>query len=151
MRSVFAIAALGLLAAACTPPEVDYCQAAGAPPSDMAACTQYYFQQEAAFRSDLAVCSVDADRTYPPSLYSGWGTALVHRHYGYGGFSSVEQVSVPPDQYRNAQLDGLRMQIIEPCMQSRGWNSGSTWQAGRHDVRKAPARARSGGSLPWRK
>lgn len=146
MRNLVLIGSLSLLAA-CTPPELEYCRSMGAPPSEMAACTQYFFQQEAAFSSDRFICDSEADRTYPRSLYSDWGTALVHNHRD-DGFTSVEQVSIPPDHQKNAQLDGLRMQIIEPCMQSRGWNSGLTWQAGRRVG--GPSAPRSGGSsLPW--
>ncbi len=129
-RITVKILVLGLLAS-CTPPEVEYCQRVGAPPGDMGQCTQHYFQQEAAFSNDRKVCEAEADKTYPPTLYSGWGTALVHRHYGRG-FTSVEQVSVPPDYHKNQQVDALRMRIIEPCMQALGWNSGATWEAGRH-------------------
>jgi hypothetical protein len=144
MRSFLAIAVLALLAASCTPPELRYCQSVNAPVSQLDQCTSYYFQQEAAFQSDLQFCSAEADQTYPPTLYSGWGTALVHNHYR-GGFGSVEQIEVPPDYQRNAQLDALRFRIIDPCMQSRGWNSGASWQAGRHQ----PGTGAKSKTLPW--
>lgn len=130
MRRFLSMLGLALAVASCTPPEVEYCQRTGASPLTMEQCTTHYFEQEAAFNHDLSFCALEADQTYPQSLYSGWGTALVHNHYG-GGFGHVEQLSVPPDYSKNEQIDKLRMRIIEPCMQKRGWNSGRSWEDGR--------------------
>ena len=149
MRHVFVVLGLGLLVVSCTPPEVDYCQSTGVPPLQLEQCTQHYFQQEAAFNHDFTFCAMEADQTYPRSLYSGWGTALVHNRSSRGGFSSVEQVSVPPDHYKNAQVDALRQRIVEPCMQSRGWNSGVTWKAGRRAPGKMSQMNPNGGTMPW--
>jgi len=145
MRKFIALSLLGLAATACTPPEVEYCRATGATPSQLEQCTRHFYSEEAAFRSDLRFCAAQADQTYPPSLYSGWGTARVHGGYGFGGqWRSAQSYTIPPDYQKNAQLDSLRMNIIEPCMQSRGWNSGATWQAGR----RAPALGTTK-NLPW--
>jgi hypothetical protein len=144
MRYLLGITALiGL--ASCTPPELSYCQKMNAPPNELDKCTAYYFQQETAFNADLAVCSAEADQTYPPTLYSGWGTARVHGGMYGGRWYSGESISVPPDYQQNAQLDELRLRIIEPCMQKRGWNSGVTWEAGR----RTPALTRKSTPLPW--
>lgn len=147
-----------LLLAACTPPEVEYCQALGTSPHDMTACTQHYFQQEAAFQHDLRFCAAEADVTYPQSLYSepysyparfyggygtgvGFGMARGPAGIGFGGMPRTEMVHVGADYQHNARVDALRMNIIQPCMQARGWNSGTTWQAGRVS---GPAKP-----LPW--
>lgn len=141
-----------LAVAACTKPEDDYCASKGTPPNQLEQCHAYYFEQDAAFKSDLAVCSAQADQTYPQTLYSGWDTALVRRYHG-GRFPHTEQVTVPPDAARNAQLDALRGRIIEPCMQKRGWNSGRSWQDGRKSAkgRKVSQMEPNGGGLPWNK
>lgn len=134
MRKPFlALAALALLAS-CSPPEEDYCAGFGVNPGhgEYAKCTSYYFQQQAAFGADRAVCDSQADLTYPPTLYDNGGWAHVRGHYYGGRFYGGESVRIPPDYQKNAQVDALRMRIIQPCMQSRGWNSGATWQAGRH-------------------
>lgn len=144
------IGALGGGLVACTPPDVAYCKAQGASPMNLQPCLDYYRQQEQAFTVDLAACAVEADKTYPQSLYADWGTALVRSPSAVpGGWSSTEQVSIPPDTRQHAELDRLRMKIITPCMQARGWNSGVSWQDGRRfeTTQMDP----NGGGLPWAK
>ncbi len=131
MRRLLYIMLLVGLVAGCTPADIDYCQSVNTPPAQLAQCTRDYHQQDEAFKADLAVCSAKADETYPPTLYSGWGTALVHGMPYGGRFGNIEEIETPPDAQKNAQLDALRMRIIEPCMQSHGWNSGHSWQDGR--------------------
>jgi hypothetical protein len=134
-----------LLVGSCASPQNEYCASFGVQEGhpEFGRCLQYYAQQESAFEGDRAVCASQADQTYPPSLYSR-PTSYPVRYPGYGGFGRTEMVHVGADYRVNAQLDALRMRIIEPCMQSRGWNSGATWQAGRHAI--TPQRVTP---LPW--
>lgn len=149
MRALFMLVVVAGAVSACTPPDVAYCRDRGVSPMDLDACVADYRQQEAAFNADLAVCSVEADVTYPPTLYSGWGQARVHGGIGHGGYwHSAETVSIPPDYNKNAQLDALRLRIIEPCMQKRGWNSGTSWQDGRRNPSLGQMDP-NGGGLPW--
>lgn len=153
MRSFFLMMAGVLVLAGCdTNPELGYCKALGVGPgsSEFGNCTQYYFQQEAAFQADRDQCSAEADMTYPQSLYSGWGWAHVHGGMYGGRWHSAEMVEVPPDYEKNAQIDQLRDRIIEPCMQARGWVSGRDWRAGHRPV-AAPRPARTADGLPWLK
>lgn len=138
-----------LITAACSGPnEQDYCARYGVSPGspDYPSCTNYYFQQQAAFRADRQVCDAVADRTYPPTLYSRPQSFPV-RYHGYGGFGHTEMVHVGADYQQIAQVDALRMRIIQPCMHARGWNSGETWQAGRHQPHQTATRS----ALPWLK
>ena len=156
------IPALFILAGcASQPSESDYCRSVGVDPGhpEYANCTAYYFQQEAAFAADRAVCDRQADATYPKTLYSR-PTSFPVRSYGprfgfgagpfgysHGGFAHTEMVHVGADYQQIAEVDRLRMSIIQPCMQTRGWQSGATWQAGRI----VSARAVPITPLPWRK
>ena len=149
--SVGILTAIGLLMlASCTPGDIQYCDKYGVQGTpEFGKCIDYYHQQEAWFKSDRAVCELEADGTYPPSLYDYGHDVPVFGGYGphgewYGG--GVEHI--PPDYMHNAQVDGLRMRIIEPCMQEHGWNSGSDWQAGRHAVSKIP-KPLPPQKLPW--
>lgn len=163
MKKIFAGSWL-LLIAACTPPEQTYCDRFGLAQgnSEYQKCLNYYFQQQAAFNADRQVCDFEADKTYPPTLYDNGRWERVHGSVGFnqwgspthgGGFGT--SVYVEPDYYRNRQVDSLRMRIIQPCMESRGWKSGETWQAGRitgGDFKKVPAPIpQQGGKLPWLK
>ncbi len=148
MRKLLSIFGLALAVASCTPPEVDYCRATGASPAQLDQCTQHYYQEEAAFKSDLRFCSAQADQTYPQSLYSGWGTARVHGGIGLGGqWRSAQSYTTPPDYQKNDQLDALRSRIIDPCMQDRGWNSGRSWEDGRRV--KTSQMQPNGSGMPW--
>lgn len=162
------IALLGLvtLLAACTPADQEYCNGFGVNgTAEYAKCMSYYHQQEAAFNADRAVCDTQADQTYPRSLYDYGryqptfygGRGFGAWPYGYGGMSTMY---VEPDYYRNQQVDQLRMRIVQPCMEARGWNSGESWQAGRRTVvkKKAPKamaprsdepRGNAMNALPW--
>ena len=144
------LAVLGL--AACTPGDVAYCRQFGvAGTGEYAKCVSYYQQQTALFSTDRDLCGLEADATYPPYLYDyghveqvvggGWGGRY------YGG----QTIQVGPDYRKNAEIDRLRMRIIEPCMQSRGWNSATDWQAGHHAVSTTPAPRRNAppAPLPW--
>ena len=145
------VAAFGLLAlASCTPGDVQYCNGFGVQGTpEFGKCVDYYHQQEGAFKADRDQCSLDADGVYPPSLYDYGHDEHIVGGYGPYGWHGGTTVRVPPDYRHNAQVDALRMRIIEPCMQARGWNSGSSWQAGRHAVSKG-ARSSPPPKLPWR-
>lgn len=162
--AMLASAALG----ACTPENIAYCR--GFPgiegTGEFDRCLDYYARETAAFQADYAVCSAQADQTYPQGLYdrgrlepSGFAT-----YGGVGGFSGIggygrwggwggpQWVPVPPDAAHNALVDELRQKIITPCMQSRGWNSGSDWQAGHRPRSSRPTpSAPSSSALPWLK
>lgn len=138
----------------CTPADVEYCNQYGvyAGDNEFPKCMSYYHQQENAFMADASVCSAQADQIYPPTLYDYGHSGLVRSYDPYRGFSHIEHVDVPPDYYHNAQVDQLRMRIIGPCMDSHGWNSPTTWQAGRHPVKAASVKpATSTADLPWLK
>lgn len=158
-----------LLLAGCAsaPDEQDYCRSFGVESGnpEFAKCTQYYFQQEAEFRADRAVCAREADVTYPTSLYSRptsyparfyGGSGLGFSRGGFGGgaggigFGHTEMVHVGADYQQIAEVDRLRMTIIEPCMRKLGWQSGMSWQAGRAVPAKV-VRPTALKSLPWLK
>jgi hypothetical protein len=148
MRTFIPIAAL-LIAAGCSSPENDYCARLGTPSGspEYARCTAYYFQQEEEFRRDRMVCAAEADKVYPQSLYSQ-GTWVMTRDW----FGKPDMVPVQPDWQQNHTLDEMRMtRIIDPCMQAHGWNSGRSWQAGRHSTGRAAASSSGSKPLPWRK
>ena len=145
---------------ACTADDVLYCRQMGVEgTTEHGKCMSYYHEQEAAFDADRHMCAREADETYPPHLYdygsyasvgAGWGGPFTGPR---GGFYGGQSIRIEPDYRRNAELDRLRMRIIEPCMQQRGWVSGATWQAGRQAV-KPPKRSRTPKAepiemLPW--
>lgn len=150
MRKLAAVF-LFALAACSGPNEHDYCDGFGIPRTDpeYARCINYYFDQEAAFNNDRFGCDLEADKTYPPSLYSRPTHYVVHGGFGPYGHYGSQIVHTGADYQLNAQVDALRMRIVEPCMQAKGWNSGATWQAGRKLGNK-PMKAPSS-SLPWLK
>lgn len=161
-RLVFVSLLVAVGGCASAPDEQDYCRSYGVEQGnpEFAKCTDHYFQQEAIFGADRAVCDREADITYPKSLYSR-PTSYPARFYGgsgigfsrggfgggYGGlgFGRTEMVHVGADYQQIAEVDRLRMTIIEPCMRKRGWQSGQTWQAGRI----APTKAVPSKPLPW--
>ena len=148
-----------LLVAACTPPEQTYCDSFGLSMDnpEYQKCTSYYFKQEALFQTDRQLCGFEADKTYPPTLYDNGRWERVrggfgYGHYGYGGGGFGTTVYVEPDYYHNREVDALRMRIIQPCMEAKGWVSGETWQAGRKSGAKpfTPA-PKTDDKLPWLK
>lgn len=161
---------LSLAGCASAPTETDYCRSFGVEQGnpEYAKCTQHYFQQQAAFDAERSVCNAEADRTYPTTLYSrpysyparfygghGFGSGIGFSRGGmglgfgsggYGGFGShTEMVHRGADYQQIAEVDRLRMSIIQPCMQKRGWASGADWQAGR----MTPGKAAPAKPLPW--
>lgn len=148
-RLLVPVALLVLASCASAPDEQDYCRSFGIEGGnpEYAKCTQYYFQQEAEFAADRAVCAREADMVYPTTLYSRPMSYPVRVYSPYGGFPRTEMVHVGADYQQIAEVDRLRMSIIEPCMRKRGWQSGATWQAGRI----APAKAAAAKPLPWAK
>ena len=144
-----------LLVAACTPADEQYCNGFGVGgTAEYGKCIHYYHEQQAMFDADRQVCELEADATYPPSLYDRGRYEQVMGGFGpncsmYGGTT----VRIEPDHYHNMEVDRLRMRIIEPCMQTKGWNSARNWQAGRQAVVKAPRPAApvQGNGLPWLK
>lgn len=148
--SIWMGASVLLLLAACTPADVSYCNKFGVTgTAEYNKCLNYFHQEAAEFNADHAVCSIEADETYPRTLYdrggfahvgigSGFGGGRYHGGgFGYGG----GVVSVPPDYHHNAEVDRLRARIMTPCMQARGWNSPNSWQAGRHEVKATKRRS----------
>lgn len=158
MKRLVMLSPVLLLAACGTPNDAEYCQKMGvANTPEYGACMNYYHDQQAMFDADRAVCSAQADRTYPPSLYDYGGYARTYGGFGHGfgnhgHFYGGQTVRIDPDWHHNRELDALRERIITPCMQRMGWNSGQTWQAGRHTNKtpKAIKQPRSS-TLPWLK
>jgi hypothetical protein len=147
----FAFVGMGVLTA-CTPADVNYCRGLGVNEqnSEYPACIQHYHQQEAWFGGDYSSCAMEADATYPPTLYDTWHTGWVHSYDPYYGIPRLQQVDIPPDVQHNAQIDALRSRIIHPCMNELGWNSPYSWQAGRHaPVKKSRRASPPAAPLPW--
>ena len=152
----FSILVFSLLAA-CTPADQQYCQGFGvAGTAEFGKCMAYYHEQSALFGADRSQCEFEADATYPPTLYDYGHTEEVMGGFSRGVYYGGTTVFVRPDMRHNMEVDQLRMRIIEPCMQARGWNSGQTWQAGRHAVANMKPMPRSQfapapATLPWLK
>lgn len=148
---ILALGAMVLGLSACTPANEQYCQSFGVTGAEMAKCLNYYDQQQAIFDADLSVCSMNADITYPPTLYDYGHTEHIPGGFGYNGqYYGGTMINIPPDYNHNRQVDALRMRIIGPCMDARGWNSPTSWIPGRHATGKAAKRS-SSGKLPWQK
>ena len=64
---------------------------------------------------------------------------------------SAVSAFVEPDYRKNAEIDQLRLRIVGPCMAVKGWNSPTSWQAGRHAVAVAPVRKTPVATVPLRK
>lgn len=141
------------LLAACTPADVSYCSKFGVEgTAEYGKCLDYYHQQEVKFDADRGVCELEADATYPPTLYDRGGYARTMGGFGpHGQYYGGQTIHIEPDWYHNRQIDNLRMRIIEPCMQTRGWNSGSSWQAGRHSTTSPKRKTTPAQKLPWQK
>lgn len=138
------------------PADVAYCERLGITPnhSEYANCMQYFHRQNNAFQSDYAVCSAEADKTYPQSLYDEGETVWSDGGYWGDNYVPGELITIEPDAQHNAEVDNLRQRIIRPCMQSRGWKSGTSWEAGR--MKPLPRSAMPKNSpatkpLPWLK
>ncbi len=148
-RLLLPLLLIGLAGCSSPPDEQDYCRSFGVESGnpEFVRCTQYYFQQEAAFAADRAVCAREADQVYPTTLYSRPMSYPVRVYSPYGGFARTEMMHVGADYQQIAEVDRLRMSIIHPCMRKLGWESGATWQAGRI----APSKAVLVKPLPWTK
>lgn len=146
---------MGLLGGvvACTPGEVEYCRQFGvAGTAEYGKCVAYYYQQQAAFDVDRAFCAQEADRTYPLTLYDSGRYEHVLGGMGpHGTMYGGSTIRIEPDYRRNALVDQLRMRIIAPCMQGKGWNSPTDWQAGHHAPSATAPTDTSGTKLPWLK
>ena len=153
MRQLLGALLLVGLVTGCTPSDVQYCRDFGVEgTSEYGKCINHYHTQESAFMADRASCDADADMTYPPSLYDYGGYARTHGGIGYGGhWYGGQTIHIDPDWRRNREIDRLRMRIIEPCMQAKGWVSGRSWQAGRQAVRPQKRKPASAEKLPWLK
>lgn len=172
MRHLTIAGFLLMLLAACTPADEQYCRSFGVDgTTEHRKCLEYYHHQQAAFDADRRICDAEADLTYPPTLYDRGHTEQVFQggfghgfgHHGYGRHGSwggqhygFQTVFVGPDLARNAEVDRLRLRIVEPCMQARGWNSGTQWQAGRRPIAptkrtaaSSPRAAKAVTPLPW--
>jgi hypothetical protein len=140
-----------LLVMGCTPANVQYCRSFGVEATaEYDKCLAYYADQQAAFGASRSACELEADTVYPPTLYDYGGYAHTTFGTGFGGrYYGGQTIRVEPDFRKNAEVDRLRMRIIEPCMQAKGWNSGSSWQAGRHAVTPAKRVQKTSAKLPW--
>jgi hypothetical protein len=151
MKKLSAALLVLLLGSCASPADVQYCTGFGFPVADpeYARCLDYFHQQQALFDTDHAVCSAEANYTYPPSLYDRGHYEYVHGGFGPRGWYGGQEVRVSPDYAHNAEVDNLRMRIIQPCMQAHGWLSGQSWQAGRlgKPVKGKPATSTK--ALPW--
>lgn len=156
MRRLLSWAAMTLVA--CSPPvEKQYCDRFGVTPgtAQYQQCVQHFFTQDALFRADKESCDALADETYPRSLYdqgrfepvfnAGFSNPLWGGRMGTG-----QMVYVDPDYRRNAELDALRMRIVAPCMDAKGWADPLRWQAGKKSVTRPMGRVHQQ-YLPWRK
>ncbi len=144
------IAVLSLISA-CTPAEQQYCERYGTPAGspEYAKCVSFFFNQTAAFNADRDVCEFEADRTYPRSLYDNGRTAWVSGGYGPYGYQGGQSISIEPDYAQNELVDNLRMQIVGPCMMSKGWRDPNSWEAGRGAPAKIVSKPTQNGKLPW--
>lgn len=166
MRIVFAVLPLSLLLVGCTPADKEYCNSFGPIGTvEYSKCLGYYHEQEAIFGNDRAACDLEADAIYPRTLYdNGRYQPVFYGARGFGGwpgsygYGGVSNVYIEPDYAHNVQVDQLRLRLVGPCMDAKGWNSPLTWQAGRHAVtpvkkpRKTTAAKPAGSSLnvlPW--
>lgn len=142
-----------LTLSACTPAEQQYCERMATPPAspEYAKCVRYYFDQTAYFNAERDACEFEADRSYPRSLYDHGRTAWVHGGYGPHGYYGGHTVDIAPDYAHNELIDQLRMQIIGPCMYSKGWRDPNNWEAGKGPVPKAPRvkASQPSSKLPW--
>lgn len=143
---------VGMLAlGGCAGDDVTYCRGFGVEgTTEFGKCIAYFHQQEGAFNADRNVCELEADGTYPQSLYDRGSYTTTAGTFGSDGkFYAGQTIHIDPDYQHNREVDRLRMRIIGPCMQARGWNSASDWQAGRHAVTSTPVPASA--KLPWQK
>ena len=163
LRVNFVLLLLPLIAA-CTPADQEYCNGFGVGgTAEYGKCLDYFHVQQGAFDADRRVCSAKADETYPQSLYDHGHTEQVFASPMYFGtpYYGSQIIDVSPDYAKNAEVDRLRLRIIGPCMDARGWNSPTDWQAGRHAVTPVRKAAPSGvhkntaegaasqNALPW--
>lgn len=154
MKTSVSLAVLLLALAGCgTPADVQYCRALGVEgTAEYGNCLGYAAQQQAAFDADRGACESEADATYPPTLYDHGGYGHSMGGFGpHGEYYGGQTIIIDPDWRHNREVDRLRMRIIAPCMQARGWNSASDWSAGRHVVTPAKKAAAKPQKLPWQK
>ena len=70
----------------CTPADEEYCTAMGVGGSaEWGKCIDYFHAQQQLFSADRAVCDMQADQTYPPSLYDHGGYVSTFGGPFYGG------------------------------------------------------------------
>lgn len=152
MMRMISAGLLLMLASCAAPADEQYCGSFGFPKRhpEYVKCMGYFHEQQVLFDADRRVCEFEADGTYPPTLYDYGHWEHIHGGYGPHGWYGGQTVRVSPDYARNAQVDSLRMRIIQPCMQQHGWVSGSSWQAGRMPVKTDRTPRAGSASLPWR-
>ena len=131
MKKLFLM--LPVLLAACTPGDEVYCNAQGLAKGTPSyeQCTAFYFRETTHYNADFAQCGLEADKVYPQSLYDNgrWQPAQVS--YSHAMVYSGGSIFVVPDAEHNSEVDRLRMRIIGPCMQKKGWKNGADWREGR--------------------
>lgn len=140
-----------VLLAGCTPSEQEYCERMGVPlgSSQYPQCVQFYAHQKAIYSADRNICELEADKVYPRYLYEDGGVETVYVG-GPRGHITPHNVLVRPDHARNAMLDQLRRQVVEPCMASVGWRDPYNWEAGKiTPVPQQGTRGMPGQPLPW--
>jgi len=155
MNHGIAIILLAVLTA-CAPADEEYCRSFGvAGTAEFSKCLNYYHQQSSIFGADRARCEMEADATYPPTLYDNGRTEHVMGGFSGGVYYGGATVFVEPDYRHNLEVDRLRMRVIGPCMQNLGWNSPDSWQAGKRPAVKlkpkavAPQPKTLPAPLPW--
>lgn len=153
MKRIFYIAFCMLVASCTSPADIAYCERLGVNPEhpEYTNCLNYYEAQHGAYSGDYAECSIEADKTYPKTLYDR-GHTVYTGGFGFGGYGRYNVGGtgwIPPDAGHNAHVDALRNRIIEPCMREKGWRDPQNWEAGRG--KPAAKKQPSTTPLPWAK
>lgn len=138
MNRALSLLCLTVLLSSCAPAERQYCARIGTPMGhpEYNNCVNYFYRMSNWFARDREPCLAQAKETYPDYLYDRgqWGEIDYYGgNRGYGGiYGRSNTIRIPPDAWKNHQLDQLRLKLITPCMQARGWNSGESWELGRN-------------------
>ena len=151
MKPLLYVAVLALLTQCSVPEDIAYCDRLGVDPehAEYENCLIYFEKQFGIYSRDLSECEIEADKTYPRTLYDN-GRPVYTGGFGWGGYGRYQTGGfgwVGPDAKHNNHVDALRNRIIEPCMQKKGWKDPHDWEAGRRKG-KAP-RLKPKTPLPW--
>jgi hypothetical protein len=132
--SLASLLTIAVVISSCATLEQGYCQKFGVQPgtNEFAKCIAYYNRETGDFYNDYNICSLEADQTYPPSLYDEGSEEYIPTTCNRGGqCSGGDYIETGPNFHKNRQIDRLRNRIITPCMQAHGWRSGTNWESGR--------------------